>query len=116
MFVLTAFANRQKKRKMLHHPDFVTKELTSNGVNGTVFDLLTRQLVPLEKIRHLNSGTIGAFFSPLCLPLPLSGCVCLYVFALCLSVCILFCVCLFVFCPMSVCVSTSESVCPLPRH
>ena len=49
MFVSTVFANRRKKRKMLRHPDFLTKELTSNGVNGTVFDVLTRQLAPLEK-------------------------------------------------------------------
>ena len=94
MFVLTAFAKRRKKCKMLRHPDFLTKELTSNGVNGTVFDVLTRQLAPLEKIMVLYNGTIGAFFSPLCLPLLLSGFVCLYVCALSLSVCILPCVCL----------------------
>ena len=110
MFVLTAFAKRRKKCKMLRHPDFLTKELTSNGVNGTVFDVLTRQLAPLEKIRHLYSGTIGALFSPLCLPLPLS--VCVSVCFCSVSVCMYFALCLFV----SVCVSTSESVCPLPRH
>ena len=49
MFVSTVFANRRKKRKMLRHPDFLTKELTSNGVNGTVFDVLSQQLAPTAK-------------------------------------------------------------------
>ena len=115
MFVSTVFANRRKKRKMLRHPDFLTKELTSNGVNGTVFDVLTRQLAPLEKkLWSYIVALLVRLFAPVFASSSVWVCLSV-VFALCLSVFVL-CVRLYVFCSVSVCVSTSESVCPLPRH
>ena len=78
MFVSTVFANRRKKRKMLRHPDFLTKELTSNGVNGTVFDVLTRHLAPTgKKLSTYIVALLARFFC---------HCVCLYL-CLGLSVC-----------------------------